>query len=178
MHFICAAGHLAYKCHCEYCVAHFHMLLLLVMQCICLNYYCCNHFTTLCPGLPRWVGTRRINHSGFCWSRHDGVAVASAEPYASYLHFAALICSASLLITWQLSLWTDWEIRKWKLAEHLTVLSSGERVQIDCSLRATTVPTVISVRPDGSNMYWIFLFKYVSWHRDYGYIMLNYCGGH
>ena len=43
---------------------------------------------TLCPGLPRWVGTRRINHSGFCWSRDDGVAVASAEPYASYLHFA------------------------------------------------------------------------------------------
>ena len=27
-------------------------------------------------------------HSGFCWSRHDGVAVASAEPYASYLYFA------------------------------------------------------------------------------------------
>ena len=51
-------------------------------------YYYNNHFTTLCPGLPRWVGTRRINHSGFCWSRHDGVAVASAEPYASYLHIA------------------------------------------------------------------------------------------
>ena len=39
-------------------------------------------------GLPRWVGTRKIKHSGFCWSRHDGVAVASAEPYASYLQFA------------------------------------------------------------------------------------------
>ena len=51
-------------------------------------YYYYNHFMTLCPGLPRWVSTRRINHSGFCWSRHDGVAVASAEPYASYLHFA------------------------------------------------------------------------------------------
>ena len=51
-------------------------------------YYYYNRFTTLCPGLPGWVGTRRINHSGFCWSRHDGVAVASAEPYASYLHFA------------------------------------------------------------------------------------------
>ena len=49
-------------------------------------YYNC--FMTLCPGLPRWVGTRRINHCGFCWSRHDGVAVASAEPHASYLHFA------------------------------------------------------------------------------------------
>ena len=43
---------------------------------------------TLSPRLPGWVCTRRINHSGFCWSRHDGVAVASAEPYASYLHFA------------------------------------------------------------------------------------------
>jgi len=49
------------------------------------HYY--NHFTTLCLGLPRWVGTRRTNHSGFCWSRHNGVAVASAELYASYLHF-------------------------------------------------------------------------------------------
>ena len=92
-------------------------------------YYYYNRFTTLCPGLPEWVGTRRlswveqgltshqthyrsyqgqvftgqmtqptvsqhwrtgtrrINH-GFCWSRDDGVAVASAEPHASYLHFA------------------------------------------------------------------------------------------
>ena len=49
-------------------------------------YYNC--FTTLCPGPPRWVSTRRINHAGFCWSRHNGAAVASAEPYASYLHFA------------------------------------------------------------------------------------------
>jgi len=49
------------------------------------NYYY-NRFTTLWPGIPRWVGTRRINHSGFCWSRH--VTVASAEPWASYLHFA------------------------------------------------------------------------------------------
>ena len=34
-------------------------------------YYYYTHFiyTTLCPGLPRWVGTRRINHSGFCWSK-------------------------------------------------------------------------------------------------------------
>ena len=48
-----------------------------------------DHLMTICPGLPRWVGTRRINHSGFCWSRHDGVAVASVEPYASYLHFAS-----------------------------------------------------------------------------------------
>jgi len=52
-------------------------------------YYYHNHFTTLCPGLPRWVGTSRINHSGFCWSRDDGEAAASAEPYASYLHLAS-----------------------------------------------------------------------------------------
>ena len=50
------------------------------------NYYYYNHFMTLCLGLPRWVNTRRINHSGFWWSKHDGVALA--EPYASYLHFA------------------------------------------------------------------------------------------
>ena len=65
-------------------------------------YYYYNRFTTLCPGLPRWVGTKMINHSRFCWSRHDGVAMASAEPYASYLHFApednhAIISSVRLL---------------------------------------------------------------------------------
>ena len=48
------------------------------------NYYYYNRFTTLCPGLPRWVGTRRINHSGFCWSRHDRVAEASAD--TCYIH--------------------------------------------------------------------------------------------
>jgi len=42
-----------------------------------IDYYY-NRFTTLCLGLLRWM----INHSGFCWSRHDGVAVASAEQYA------------------------------------------------------------------------------------------------
>ena len=46
-------------------------------------------FMTLCLGLLRWVGTRRINHSEFWWSRDDGVAVASAEAYARYLHFAS-----------------------------------------------------------------------------------------
>ena len=51
-------------------------------------YYYYNCYTTRCPGLPKWVGTRRINCSGFCWSRDDGMAVASAEPYASYLHFS------------------------------------------------------------------------------------------
>jgi len=57
------------------------------------------NFTTLCPGLPGWVGTRRRNHSGLCWSRDDGVTVASAEPYASYLHFAPEDNHASTLIS-------------------------------------------------------------------------------
>ena len=68
-------------------------------------YYNNNHFITLCPGLPGWVGTRRINHSGFCWSRDDGVALASAEPYASYLHFAPEdnhASTTSLIFTGQL----------------------------------------------------------------------------
>ena len=34
-------------------------------------YYYYYRFMTFCPGLPRSVGTRRKNHSGFCWSRHD-----------------------------------------------------------------------------------------------------------
>ena len=51
------------------------------------NYYY-NYFTTLCLGLPGWVSTRRIDRYRFCCSRDDGVAVASAEPYASQLHFA------------------------------------------------------------------------------------------
>ena len=40
------------------------------------------------PRLPGLVGTRRINHSGFCLSRDDRVAVASATRHASHLHFA------------------------------------------------------------------------------------------
>ena len=60
---------------------------------------------TLCPGLPGWVGTRRINRSGFCWSRDDGVAVASAEPYANYLNFAPEDNHAS---TSSLKIFTGW----------------------------------------------------------------------
>ena len=63
-------------------------------------YYYNNRFMTLCPGLPRWVGTRRTNHSGFYWSRHDGVAVASVEPYESYLHFAPEDNHASTSSVW------------------------------------------------------------------------------
>ena len=46
--------------------------------------------TALCPGLPRWAGTRKVKpiwQSGFYWSKRQWVAVASAGPYAS-LHLA------------------------------------------------------------------------------------------
>jgi len=39
--------------------------------------------TALCPGLPGWAGTRKVNQSGFYWSKWQWVAVASAGPYAS-----------------------------------------------------------------------------------------------
>ena len=48
-----------------------------------LNDYAGTHSTALCPGLPRWAGTRRQNQSGFYWSKRQWVAVASAGPYAS-----------------------------------------------------------------------------------------------
>ena len=43
--------------------------------------------TALCPGLPRWAGTRKVNQSGFYRSKRQWVVVASAGPYAS-LHIA------------------------------------------------------------------------------------------
>ena len=43
--------------------------------------------TALCPWLPGWAGTRKVNQSGFYWSKRQWVAVASAGPYAS-LHLA------------------------------------------------------------------------------------------
>ena len=43
--------------------------------------------TALCPGLPGWAGTRKVNQSGFYSSKRQWVAVASAGPYAS-LHLA------------------------------------------------------------------------------------------
>jgi len=39
--------------------------------------------TALFPGLPKWAGTRKVNQSGFYWSKRQWVAVASAGPYAS-----------------------------------------------------------------------------------------------
>ena len=43
--------------------------------------------TALCPGLPGWAGTRKVNQSWFYWSKRQWVAVASAGPYAN-LHIA------------------------------------------------------------------------------------------
>ena len=43
--------------------------------------------TALFPGLPRWASTRKVNQSGFYWSKRQWVAMASAGPYAS-LHLA------------------------------------------------------------------------------------------
>ena len=65
------------------------VLLLLTVEVVALlvaNAYYYNCFTALCPVLPRWIGTRRLNHSGFYWSRDDGLAVASTEPYPRHLH--------------------------------------------------------------------------------------------
>ena len=39
--------------------------------------------TALFPGLPRWASTRKINQSGFYWSKRQWVVVASAGPHAS-----------------------------------------------------------------------------------------------
>ena len=39
--------------------------------------------TALFPRLPGWAGTRKVNQSGFYWSKKQWVAVASAGPYAS-----------------------------------------------------------------------------------------------
>jgi len=44
--------------------------------------------TALFAGLPMLAGTRKVNQSGFYWSKRQWVAVASAEPYAS-LHLTA-----------------------------------------------------------------------------------------
>ena len=43
--------------------------------------------TAIFPGPPGWAGTRKVNKSGFYWSKEQWVAVASAGPYAS-LHLA------------------------------------------------------------------------------------------
>ena len=46
-----------------------------------------NHLTASFPGQPGWAGTRKVNQSGFYWSKRQWVAVASAGPYAS-LHLS------------------------------------------------------------------------------------------
>ena len=59
-------------------------------------YYCRNHFTSFCLGLPRWASTRRTNHSGFCWGKRWWGG--SGEPYASqtdnHLSFSRAWCSS------------------------------------------------------------------------------------
>jgi len=42
-----------------------------------------HRLTALFLGLPRWAGTRKVNQTGFYWSKRQWVAVASAGPYAS-----------------------------------------------------------------------------------------------
>ena len=59
--------------------------------------------TALFPGLPGWAGTRKVNQSGFYWSKRQWVTVASAGPYAS-LHLAPYRYHAS---TPPLSFFTD-----------------------------------------------------------------------
>jgi len=102
------------------------------------NYYYYNRFMTLCPGLSRWVGTSRTNHSGFCWSSHDGVAVASAEPCASYLHFASEDNHASIssvkIFTGQMTFLTPNQQRqstegqgnKWENKQDSVILSTKD----------------------------------------------------
>jgi len=51
------------------------------------NYYYI-HLMAFFPGQPEKAGTRKVNHSGFTAARDDRVAVASAGPYANYLHLA------------------------------------------------------------------------------------------
>jgi len=45
--------------------------------------YTCARLTALFPGLPGWAGTRKVNQSGFYWSKRQWVAVASAGLYTS-----------------------------------------------------------------------------------------------
>jgi len=42
--------------------------------------------TALCPGLPRWAGTRKVKPIWIYCSKRQWVAVASAGPYASLHH--------------------------------------------------------------------------------------------
>ena len=60
---------------------------ILISTSSCLLQHTHTHLMALCPGLPGWAGTRKVNQSGFYWSKRQWVAVASAGPYAS-LHLA------------------------------------------------------------------------------------------
>ena len=52
-----------------------------------MNTHTHTRLTALFPGLPRSAGTRKVNQSGFYWSKRQWVAAASAGTYAS-LHLA------------------------------------------------------------------------------------------
>jgi len=45
------------------------------------------HLAALCPGLPRWAGTRKVKPIWIYCSKRQWVALASAGPYAN-LHLA------------------------------------------------------------------------------------------
>ena len=114
------------------------------------NHY--NRFMTLYPGLPRWVGTRRINHSGFCWSIHDVVAVASAEPYN---HMQA-ICTLLQKITTPAPSQSDFygpdaipdiqptASKHWRLRVLETTFSKSDSCSWQNTLRSVSRPEFVS----------------------------------
>jgi len=65
------------------CYINFVLLLLLFCCCCCCYTHTHTHLMALCPGLPGWAGTRKVNQSGFYWSKRQWVAVESAGQYAS-----------------------------------------------------------------------------------------------
>ena len=71
------------------CTAHGNKQIAAVSSSLYLNCHTHTHsrLMALCPGLPRWVGTRKVKSSGFYWSKRQWVAVESAGPYAR-LHLA------------------------------------------------------------------------------------------
>ena len=52
------------------------------------------HLMDLCPGLSRWVGTRKVKPIKIYWSKRQWDVVASAGPYA-FLYLAQIDNHAS-----------------------------------------------------------------------------------
>ena len=67
--------------------AHSHIAQALIVECYSTQTHTHTHtdtrLTTFCRGLPGSAGARKVNQSGFYWSKRQWVAVASAGPYAS-----------------------------------------------------------------------------------------------